>query len=286
MSPSSAVSVVGLGNLGLAIATGLHRQGWTVRGFDSSPSRLEAASRRGVSAVAAQEVADSPWILLVVPDEVAIRELLYAGGLRGRLTSNHVVVCHSTLLPARAQELSEEVTSTGARFLDVPVSGGPDRAERGELCLFVAGDPSAVATVRPLLDAEGSDLFEVGPVGAGSATKLANQLVMFSAQAALFEGLRLAGAYGVSEQSVLAALQAATGDTWVGRNWGFFDRVAADYNQAGVPVASRPWAKDMAEIVAAGADRDLSLPLAELVSRVIATAIEDHATAATVGSRR
>ncbi len=286
MSRTSAVSVVGLGNLGLAIATGLHRQGWTVRGFDSSPRRAAAASERGVSAITADEVADSPWILLVVPDEVAIRELLHAGGLRDRLTSHHVVVCHSTVLPSGAQELSDEVIATGARFLDVPVSGGPERAERGELCLFAAGDAAALDEVRPLLDAEGSEVFEVGPVGAGAATKLANQLVMFSAQAALFEGLRLAGAYGVSEESVLAALQAATGDTWVGRNWGFFDRVAADYNEADVPLASRPWAKDTAEIVAAARDRDLSLPLAELVSEVVADAIEDHAAATGVGSGR
>src|SRR4051794_8450952 len=277
MSRTSPVSVVGLGNLGLAIATGLHRHGWTVRGFDSSPRRVALARERGVSGVDASDVADSPWILLVVPDEVAIRELLHAGGLRDRLTPRHVVVCHSTVLPARAKELSDEVTTTGARFLDVPVSGGPERAERGELCLFAAGDPDALAEVRPLLDAEGSQVFEVGPVGAGAATKLANQLVMFSAQAALFEGLRLAGAYGVSEESVLAALQAATGDTWVGRNWGFFDPVGADYNEAEVPLASRPWAKDTAEILAAAEDRDLSLPLASLVHQVVADAIEDHA---------
>src|SRR3954447_5222922 len=160
-SRTSAVSVVGLGNLGLAIATGLHRQGWAVRGFDSSRRRLDAASGRGVSVIGTEEVADSPWILLVVPDEVAIRELLHAGGLRDRLTADHIVVCHSTVLPVRAKELSDEITATGARFLDVPVSGGPERAERGELCLFAAGDPAALDEVRPLLEAEGSQVFEV-----------------------------------------------------------------------------------------------------------------------------
>src|SRR3954451_9878169 len=121
MPPSSAVCVVGLGNLGLAIATGLQRQGWTARGFDSSPSRLAAATRHGVSAIEAHQIADGPWILLVVPDEAAVRQVFPAEGLLARLSSTHVVVCHSTVLPVHAEELSAEVTATGARFLDVPV---------------------------------------------------------------------------------------------------------------------------------------------------------------------
>lgn len=269
--------VVGLGNLGLAIAAGLVTSGWTVSGYDTSSSRRDAARARGIQPVDVDAIADALVILLVVPDEVPIRALLNEQGLADRLTAAHLVVCHSTVLPDRARELAAEVETAGARFLEVPVSGGPERAERGELTLFVAGRPEVIDAARPLLEAEGSDLVEIGDVGAASATKLANQLVMFSAQAALFEGLRLAQAYGVGEAAVLAALRTATGDTWVGRNWGFFDRVAAAYDEAGVPASSRPWVKDTAEILQAGADRNLSMPLAGLIQGAVGAAIEEHA---------
>jgi 3-hydroxyisobutyrate dehydrogenase len=273
-------AVVGLGNLGMAIGAGLASSGWAVRGYDVSSGRREAAAERGVEPVQVESIADAPVILLVVPDEVPIRALLRDEGLADRLTEDHLVVCHSTVLPDRARELADEVEATGAGFLEVPVSGGPERAERGELTLFVSGRPEVVEAARPLLETEGADLVVIGDVGAASAAKLANQLVMFSAQAALFEALRLADSYGVDEAAVLKALETATGDTWVGRNWGFFDRVAADYDEAGVPASSRPWVKDTAEIIQAGADRNLSMPLAGLIQGSIGPAIEEHAARA------
>jgi 3-hydroxyisobutyrate dehydrogenase-like beta-hydroxyacid dehydrogenase len=120
-------------------------------------------------------------------------------------------------------------------------------------------------------------IFELGAVGTASATKLANQLVMFAALAGAHEALRLVRHYGVEEAAALAAFASGTADTWVGRNWGFFDEVAADYDSAGVPVSERPWSKDIWEILAAARDADLQLPITGLLSQTIAYTVETHA---------
>ena len=107
--------------------------------------------------------------------------------------------------------------------------------------------------------------------------KLANQLMMFAALAGAHEALDLAKAYDVDPATVLKVAGTSTGDSWVARNWGFFDQVAAAYDAAGVPVAYRPWSKDLWEIVAAARTADVQLPVAGLLAQVLAETVERHA---------
>jgi 3-hydroxyisobutyrate dehydrogenase len=278
---TTTVGLIGLGNLGRAIGLNLLSQGWRLVAHDLSDERLRFLVDRGASEADAVGLADCDVICFVVPDETAIWPVLRGttgdGGLLSRLGERHTVIVHSTVLPAAARELAEAVSATGARFIDAPVSGGAERAESGTLTVFAGAKPDDLEFARPVLEAVGDEIFALGPVGAGAATKLANQLVLFASLSAVHEALRLTRASGVDERAVLEAIGTGTGDTWAGRNWGFFDRVAADYNRAGVPVENRPWSKDLREIVAAGRDAGVELPLAELVSATVAEELERHA---------
>jgi 3-hydroxyisobutyrate dehydrogenase len=277
VTTQTPIGFVGLGNLGQPICLRLIDEGWTLRVFDTSAIRAEPLVQAGATLVGASDLAECRVICFAVPDDAAIRELLDAG-LRDALTPDHTVVVHSTILPAIARELADEIGRSGAGFLDAPVSGGAGRARTGQLTLFVGGDDADLARVRPVLDSLAADIFTLGPVGAGSATKLANQLIMFSALAGVHEALALAASYGVDEERVLAAVETSTGDTWVGRNWGFFDRTARSYNSAGTRVSQRPWSKDLWEIVSAARQADLSLPVSGLLAQIMADVIEDHAS--------
>lgn len=280
MSPDdTTVAVIGLGNLGLAMAAHLADAGWSVRGLDSSSDRIALAEDRGVSKISASALAECDVLCFVVPDEAAIHEILIDGGVLADLGSDHIIISHSTILPSRIRELAARITEAGgSRLLEVPVSGGAERAESGELTLFAAGEPELIAEARPLLDTLGNTLVEVGPIGAGAATKLANQLVTFAAHAALIEALELAESYGVETSAVLEAIGTATGDTWVGRHHGFYDRLTAEYDAAGVPAASRPWNKDTAEILEAASENGLDLPVARLVAASIGDIIDGPAS--------
>lgn len=275
----TCVAFAGLGNLGQAMSLNLVDRGWNLKVTDRSDTRVSPLAAAGAEPVAPADLAAAEVICFAVPDDTAIYQIL-RDGLMERLTPAHTIVVHSTILPDRARRLAAHLEEQcGARYLDVPVSGGAERARRGELTLLVGGDDRDIAAVQPLLDDQAQDLFRLGPVGAGAAAKLANQLVMFSSLAGVHEALRLTRASGVADAAVLDAIATGTGDTWVGRNWGFFDRVATDYNEAGVPIADRPWSKDLWEVVSAGRDAQLSLPLAGLLAQLVAPLIEDNASA-------
>jgi hypothetical protein len=81
----------------------------------------------------------------------------------------------------------------------------------------------------------------------------------------------------VSAEQVLTAVATSTGDSWVARNWGFFDRVAADYDRGGTPPRERPWSKDLFEVVAAARAVDVRVPVAGLLAQVLADRVEAHA---------
>ncbi|MDT0267412.1 NAD(P)-dependent oxidoreductase [Streptomyces sp. DSM 44915] len=273
------VGFVGLGNLGLPMAGALAADGWQLVAHDVAPERDIPAGAERVSDIA--ELAACQALCLAVPDDAAVAGLLTGeGGLLTQLTPGAVVLVHSTVLPATARELAAEAERAGVSLLDAPVSGGAERAARGELSVMVGGPADVLGRARPLLDSVGNDVRHVGPAGAGAAVKLANQLMMFAALAGAHEALELAAAHGVAEEAVLAVVAGGTGDSWVARNWGFFDRVADAYDAGGTPVRERPWSKDLWEVTAAARAAGVRLPLAGLLTQIMADRVEHHARAA------
>jgi 3-hydroxyisobutyrate dehydrogenase len=282
-TPGAAVGLVGLGNLGRAIGLNLVDRGWPVHVLDKAAERQQYLIDAGAIPATAGNLTDCGTICFVVPDETAIWQVLRdteATGtepLLARLSARHTVVVISTILPSASQDLSAAIKITGARYVEAPVTGGPERARRGELTAFLAGATADIEATTEFLQAIAVNHYPVGDVGAAAATKLANQLIMLAALGGIHEALRLTRRYGVADPDVLAALGEGTADTWVGRNWGFFDRVARDYNEAGVPKDQRPWSKDLREVIAAAESVGEPAPLARLLSQTVAEEVERHA---------
>ncbi|MFI5695035.1 NAD(P)-dependent oxidoreductase [Kribbella sp. NPDC051586] len=267
------VGFAGLGNLGHPMAQSLLRSGWRLTVYDRDATRagdLDAQVAEDVAALAHSRV-----ICLAVPDDRAVTEIVEE--LAPRLAAGSVFLVHSTVLPATAKRLALQAESHRVGLLDVPVSGGAERALTGSLTVMAGGRADVLDQARPVLDAVADTVLHVGPSGAGAAVKLANQLMMFANLAGAHEALALAAAYDVPPETVLNAVSTSTGDSWITRNWGFFDRVAGAYDAGGTPVRDRPWSKDLWDVVAAARDCDLPVPLAGLLAQHLAEQVEAHA---------
>ena len=275
----SLVGLVGLGSLGGPMAERLLTGGVPLRVWDLDESRVARLADLGADPAAAPSgLAGCSTLLVVVPDDAAATELLAGdGGLLRRLPRDSVVVLHSTLLPPTVIALAREGDPHGVAVVDAPVSGGPERAARGELTMMVGGVTAAVERVRPVLDRLASELHHVGGPGAGAAVKLANQVMLFSALAGVHEGLDLAAAYGVDERDVLDAVSTSLGESWVTRNWGFFDDMVGTYDAMGTPPEQRSWRKDLRDAVATAADLGLDVPVTRLLAETLAARVEGRA---------
>jgi 3-hydroxyisobutyrate dehydrogenase len=82
----------------------------------------------------------------------------------------------------------------GLAFVDAPVSGGPDLAERGEFAIFAGGAEAEVARARPVLDALGR-VTRMG--GAGQTAKMLNQSLVGVGYVEAAEVLALARRAGI-----------------------------------------------------------------------------------------
>jgi 3-hydroxyisobutyrate dehydrogenase-like beta-hydroxyacid dehydrogenase len=275
------VGFVGLGNIGQPMTRALLRAGLAVAVLDTAPEKAEPCVAEGARAVTRpEELAGCAIVALAVPDDDAVEDVLCGSGLLAALADDAIVIVHSTILPATARRLAGAAGERAVGLLDAPVSGGAERALAGELTVMVGGEAAVLERARPVLDAVGSDVRHVGPSGAGCAVKLANQLMMLSALAGAHEALDLARAYDVDERVVLDAVATSTGDSWVARNWGFFDDVARAYDEGGTPVRERPWSKDLWDVVAAARAADVAVPVAGVLAQLLAARVEDHARAA------
>lgn len=273
MSESTArVGVLGLGAIGLPIAQRLRDAGFDVAVHDADPAR---ASLIPGAEAGAEAVLGCGTLCVVTPDEAALLDLIQDGG-ELRTGAVETVILVSTVLPERARETSALLADRDILLVEAPVSGGPERAREGELTVLVGSDADA-SPARPVIDALASRVFPVGRVGAASAVKLANQLVLFSALTALHDGLALAAANGVSEEDALAVFAESTGDTWAGRHLAFFDELAQSYDEAGTPAESRPWRKDLAEFARAALDAGVDASHAAALVAGAGDRIEAHA---------
>ena len=276
---STPVAFAGLGNIGRPMALALVRAGWSLTVYDPVSEKAAGFADQGASvASSAEQLSSCEVLVLAVPDDAAVESLLE--GPEGWLAhdgADRTVVVHSTVMPATASRLAEAATDSGVGLLDAPVSGGADRAEQGDLTIMVGGEEKVLERVRLMLETEGSRILHVGPAGAGAATKLANQLMMLSGLAGVHEALELAAAHGVPEESVLDVVASCTGESWVTRNWDFFDRTSAAYDAGGTPRKDRPWSKDLFEVVQAARAADVRVPVAGLLSQILADRIDAHA---------
>jgi 3-hydroxyisobutyrate dehydrogenase len=239
-SGRATVAVLGLGAMGLPMARRLSRD-FSVRGFDLDPARRAlAAGHGGADRPTARDAASGADVVLVAVrnGEQLEQALLGSEGVVPVMPAGAVVLLTSTVGVEAVRAVADRLAGTGVALVDAPLSGGPVRAEQGDLLILVGGDPADVARARPVLDALGSTVTVVGArPGDGQAVKTVNQLLCGVHIAAAAEALALAAALGLDGSATLEALQAGAAASFMLGNRG--PRMLEAYDEGGAEVLSR-----------------------------------------------
>nr|WP_256376262.1 NAD(P)-dependent oxidoreductase [Thalassospira sp. MCCC 1A03138] len=211
---TGTIGVVGLGNMGLGMARTLLRDGFSVIGFDVSMECQAKAAASGVTIVAGlSELFEAcPTIILSLPTANHVRKVLGGDeGLGGRDIDPRLVIDTTTSEPDVTRELDAALRMQGHILIDAPVSGGPAGANSGNLTMMVGGGDADVARAMPVLNSLGGKITHVGPVGAGHAVKIVNNMLVASHLLTMSEAVRLGTAAGVTTENLIAALNAGSG---------------------------------------------------------------------------
>src|SRR5581483_6519626 len=172
----TSIAFVGLGNMGLPMATNLVRAGYRVHGYDVHGASLAAAVERGVAAAesAAQAASRAEVVITMVPNSPDVEAAyLGPGGVLEGARAGALAIDMSTIDPATTRKVGARLAAAGVRMLDAPVSGGVPGAVAATLTIMVGGDAATVAEARPILAAMGRNVVHVGPLGSGEVRRSA-----------------------------------------------------------------------------------------------------------------
>jgi 3-hydroxyisobutyrate dehydrogenase len=202
---------VGVGLMGLPMTKHLLSKGHSVVAYDIVAGKAEASGAK---------VADSPAgvcagvdaVLLNLPTNESVEEAVFgAKGVASAVKS--LVVDFSTIKVDNGKRFAAELKKTGCNWVDAPVSGGPPAAANGSLTVMAGGDKADIERLAPLWQDVAARFTHMGPVGAGLAAKMINQLIVGCGNAVMAEACLLAEAAGIDAARIPACLAGGHADS-------------------------------------------------------------------------
>ena len=206
------IGFIGLGLMGGAMVGRLQDQDYAVTVVaNRTRTYVDAAVARGAAEVStAKAVAEASDIVMLCMDTSANVEARMRGpeGVIAGLKPGGVVIDFGTSLPASTKALGAEVAAAGGQMLDAPLGRTPAHAVDGLLNIMCAGDEATFATVRPVLDDLGENVFHLGPLGTGHTIKLMNNFFGMTVANAMAEAFAMADVTGVPRQALYDVMAA------------------------------------------------------------------------------
>ena len=212
------VGFVGLGTMGGAMAANVARAGFAVTAWNRTPGRASELGELGVVLVESPSAvaSASDVIVTIVSDTPDVEAVLFGpDGVAAGAARNALVVDMSTISPSATRDFAARLAEKGVAMLDAPVSGGSEGAKKGTLTIFVGGEAADLERARPALEAMGTTITLVGPVGSGQAVKAVNQVILAGTYLGVAEGIVLALKAGLEVGQVVEALGGGAAQSWV-----------------------------------------------------------------------
>jgi 3-hydroxyisobutyrate dehydrogenase len=217
------IGYAGMGIMGRGMAANLLRAGHDVTVWNRTGERTGPLADAGASVAStpSELAAACDIIMMCVSDTPDVEEVTFGDdGLIGGLRGGKLVVDHSTISASATRRLAERVHDVGASWVDAPVSGGSEGAERGTLAIMAGGTAEDVERARPYMEAYGTSIIHVGPVGAGQMVKQVNQVLVVVNGLAVSEALLLAKAGGLDLDATIEAVKGGGAGSWMLANRG------------------------------------------------------------------
>ncbi len=211
---SKVVGIVGVGVMGGGMARNILAKGFPVVAFDVDAAALaDVVSHGATAANSARDVAEQAATVICMVETTAQSEAVIIGdyGFLPALRQGDTVISAATIDPVAVKRWYGILAEKGVALLDTPVSGGSERADKGDLSAIVGGDAAALEAVRPIVEAYASRVFHVGEAGQGLAMKHVNNMMIQTTTAALAEAFVMGKKAGLDPQQMYDVLSVSTG---------------------------------------------------------------------------
>ncbi len=196
--------------MGKPMSRNLLKAGHQLVVFDIDHSAIDELAGAGAQPGASSRdvAAKSEVIITMLPNSAIVKTaILGKDGVIEGARSGSIVIDMSSISPQVSREIAAALSQKGIHMIDAPVSGGEPKAIDGTLSIMAGGSQADFDRVLPIFKAMGSSAVLTGANGAGSVTKLANQIIVQLNIAAVSEALVLATKAGVDPELVFNAIR-------------------------------------------------------------------------------
>jgi L-threonate 2-dehydrogenase len=266
------IGFVGLGAMGLGMATQLLNNGFKVAAVDTRTEvkgRWTAAGGLWSDSPAAA-ASDADALVVMVVNSQQVDSVLFGGeGALNNLRKGSLVIVTSTVSPSYSKGLGKQLSEAGYLYIDAPVSGGVVGAESGSLSIMASGSDAAFEIAEPLLKTMAAKIYRIGAEpGLGSVVKTVNQLLAGAHIALAAEAMAFGTRAGVDPNVLYEVISHSAGSSWM-----FNDRVphmlAGDFKPRS---AVNIFVKDLGIVLDLGRELKFPLPMAALAHQLFVAA--------------
>jgi 3-hydroxyisobutyrate dehydrogenase-like beta-hydroxyacid dehydrogenase len=204
--PRLNVGLIGLGNMGTAVAERVLAAGYPLLVYNRSPSKAHALVAAGAyAAKSASELASEVDVVLTsLADDQAFEAV--AQEVVAAARPGTALVDLSTVSPAASARIASKAEAASVPYLRAPVSGNPTVVRAGNLSFIVSGRHETLERVEPLIRAIGPTVHHVGDGEQARIVKLAINLMIAGLAQLMSEALVLGEAAGVGRADLLEVM--------------------------------------------------------------------------------
>ena len=199
------IGFIGLGLMGGNMVENLQNKGFEPIVMDLDKEAVATAVARGATeATSAKELAAaSDIVMLCLTTSKVVEMLVYAeDGILAGIKEGAVLIDFGTSIPASTRKIGADLARKGAGMIDAPLGRTPAHAKDGLLNIMASGDQATFDKVKPILNMQGENVFNLGALGAGHTTKLINNFMGMTTVAAMSQAFAVADLAGVDRQQL------------------------------------------------------------------------------------
>ena len=265
----SEVTVIGLGNMGSALARALLENRRAVTVWNRSPEKAASLVDKGAVLAPNRSAAitDSPIIMMCVTNYAAANHILakVAANLPGKL-----LVQLSTGSPQDARASEGWAHAHGAEYLDCAITGSPASIGTPTAHILVAGREVVFQKAEPILRILASNLDYKGElIGLASAWEMVYIMHYYGMFLSLFHSVQICQAEGIPLEEYITVLgeQGKNYEKWLCENI-----QSGNYQETSSPLEL--WAGGIGRIARHAQDSGIHAEFPQLVARLFQQAMD------------
>ena len=265
----SEVTVIGLGNMGSALARALRENGRTVTVWNRSPEKAALLVDQGavLAPSPAAAITDSPIIIVCVTNYAAANQILdeVAAILSGKL-----LVQFTTGSPQDARASEAWANEHEAEYLDCAITGSPESIGTSGAHILVAGREAVFQKAEPILRILANNLDYKGElIGLASAWEMIYIMHYYGMFLSLFHSVQICQAEGIPLEEFITLLgeQGKKYEKWLCENI-----QSGNYQETSAPLEL--WAGGIQQIARHAQDSQIDTGFVQLAARLFQDAMD------------